>query len=350
MERRAHAVWEITLACNLACGHCGSRAGRKRTRELSTRDALDVVRQRAEIGVDEVTLIGGEAFLRPDWPDLARAISEAGMLCSMVTGGYGISGRTAERMAETGVRRVSVSVDGLEGTHDELRGRPGSWRACFSSMRELRRAGVEVGCNTQINRLTAAELPDLYRLLREAGTAGWQRQMTVPMGRAADRPEILLQPAELPATFDLLARLARRARQDGIRAARQQRGLLRTLRAHPGGRRRALALGRVPGREEHARPRGGRHGQGLSLPAHGRLRRRLPPRDAPARPRGQGAAAGRPGGAAVGLLRDLRARGPLPGRMHLDRPRVLRSPGQQPVLPPSGPGAGPAGRGEPAHT
>ena len=32
-DRRAHVpvhvVWEITLACNLKCGHCGSRAGKR---------------------------------------------------------------------------------------------------------------------------------------------------------------------------------------------------------------------------------------------------------------------------------------------------------------------------------
>lgn len=25
-----HVVWEITLACNLKCSHCGSRAGKVR--------------------------------------------------------------------------------------------------------------------------------------------------------------------------------------------------------------------------------------------------------------------------------------------------------------------------------
>ena len=44
------AVWEITLRCDLACRHCGSRAGRQRPDELSTEEALDLVRQLAEIG------------------------------------------------------------------------------------------------------------------------------------------------------------------------------------------------------------------------------------------------------------------------------------------------------------
>ena len=94
-RRISYAVWEITLKCNLACQHCGSRAGHTRTNELSTAEALDLVKQMAEVGIKEVTIIGGEAFLRPDWLEIAQAITEAGMLCGMTTGGYGITLDTA---------------------------------------------------------------------------------------------------------------------------------------------------------------------------------------------------------------------------------------------------------------
>src|SRR6188474_861009 len=52
-----YAVWETTLRCDLACRHCGSRAGRSRPDELTTEEALDLVRQMAELGVKEVTII-----------------------------------------------------------------------------------------------------------------------------------------------------------------------------------------------------------------------------------------------------------------------------------------------------
>src|SRR5204863_6170475 len=40
-----YTVWEITLRCDLACRHCGSRAGKARQDELSTGEALDLVAQ-----------------------------------------------------------------------------------------------------------------------------------------------------------------------------------------------------------------------------------------------------------------------------------------------------------------
>jgi nif11-class peptide radical SAM maturase 3 len=215
-HRKSYAVWEITLKCNLACSHCGSRAGHERAKELSTDEALNLVKQMAEVGIKEVTLIGGEAFLRPDWLEIAKAINDAGMLCGMTTGGYGISLETAQKMKEAGIGTVSVSIDGLEATHDQLRGRKGSWKYAFKTMSHLREVGISFGCNTQINRLSAPEFPSIYECIRDAGARAWQIQLTVPMGNAADNTDMLLQPHELLDIYPMLARVARRAYQEGV--------------------------------------------------------------------------------------------------------------------------------------
>ena len=215
-RRTSYAVWEITLKCNLACSHCGSRAGHARTTELTTEEAFDLVRQMAEVGIKEVTLIGGEAFMRPDWLQIAEAINQAGMLCSMTTGGYGISLETARRMKEAGIATVSVSIDGKEETHDRLRGRQGSWKYAFKTMSHLKEAGIKFGCNTHINRLSAPEFPCIYEHIRDGGAIAWQIQLTVPMGNAADNADILLQPCELLDIYPMLARVARRAKREGV--------------------------------------------------------------------------------------------------------------------------------------
>ncbi|AFY48967.1 radical SAM additional 4Fe4S-binding domain protein [Nostoc sp. PCC 7524] len=215
-RRISYAVWEITLKCNLACQHCGSRAGHTRAKELSTQEALDLVKQMADVGITEVTLIGGEAFLRPDWLEIAQAINQAGMHCGMTTGGYGITLETARRMKEAGIKVVSVSVDGLEATHDRLRGRQGSWQWAFKTMSHLKEVGIPFGCNTQINRLSAPEFPSIYEHIRDAGVFAWQLQLTVPMGNAADNSEILLQPYELLDVYPMIARVAQRAHQEGV--------------------------------------------------------------------------------------------------------------------------------------
>lgn len=215
--RPNYAVWEVTLRCDLACRHCGSRAGHAREDELDTSECLDLIRQMAELGVMEVTLIGGEAYLRDDWTELVAAIAAHGMSVTMTTGGRGITKERALSGKAAGLESVSVSIDGLEATHDRLRGVKGSFQSALAALDHFRAAGVKVSCNTQINRLSLPELPALLELIAARGVHSWQIQLTVPMGRAADEPDVLLQPYDLLQVFPLLGALSERARALGVR-------------------------------------------------------------------------------------------------------------------------------------
>jgi radical SAM protein with 4Fe4S-binding SPASM domain len=215
--RPIYCVWEITLACDLACRHCGSRAGHARPDELSTEECLDLVRQMAELGVKEVTVIGGEAYLREDWVDIIAAIRRHGMLATMTTGGRGVTPERAAAAAQAGLQSASVSIDGSEATHDRLRGVIGSHRAAFEALRNLRAAGIRVATNTQINRLSMPDLPEVLESIAREGIHSWQIQLTVAMGRAADEPEVLLQPYDLLALFPMLAQLKNRCDELGVR-------------------------------------------------------------------------------------------------------------------------------------
>jgi radical SAM protein with 4Fe4S-binding SPASM domain len=211
-----YVVWEITLRCDLACRHCGSRAGKPRDDELSTEEALDVVRQLAEMGAREVTLIGGEAYLRDDWHLIARAIKERGMACTMTTGGRGVTKERARLAFEAGLDNVSVSLDGIGETHDTQRGVHGSYDAAVRAIDHLLEAGCDTTVNTQINKLSFPELDRILDAMIERRMRAWQVQMTVPMGRAADRPEWLLQPDDLLEVFPKLAELAKRGAEHGV--------------------------------------------------------------------------------------------------------------------------------------
>ncbi len=216
LERPAYVVWELTLACDQPCTHCGSRAGDARPNELTREEALDVVRDLAALGAEEVALIGGEAYLHEAFLDVLGAIHDAGMRATMTTGGRGLSAELARAMAARGAYSVSVSVDGLEATHDLMRAARGSFRAATSALRHLRDAGITITANTNVNRLNKGELEPLYDHLRALGVVGWQVQLTTPLGRAADRPDLVLQPWDLLDVVPRVAALKSRAQEDGI--------------------------------------------------------------------------------------------------------------------------------------
>lgn len=212
-----YVVWELTLKCDLACRHCGSRAGVPRAQELSREEALGVVDQLAALGTRELVLIGGEAYLAPYWLDVVRAAKAAGIRPVLTTGARGLdAGRIAEA-AEAGLAAVSVSIDGLEATHDRLRAVPGSWKRAVAALGLVQAAGMQSYANTQWNRLNLPELEPLAEVLLGAGIRAWQVQLTGPMGRAADREDWLLQPYDLLDLFPRLAAVAERAAAQGCR-------------------------------------------------------------------------------------------------------------------------------------
>jgi radical SAM protein with 4Fe4S-binding SPASM domain len=202
-----YVVWEITLACNLKCMHCGSRAGHRRARELNTGECIDVVRQLADLGTREITIIGGEAFVRRDWLAIVRAIHDHGIDCTMQTGGYKLSRAMLEAASQAGLVGIGVSIDGLTALHDRVRGVAGSYAEAIRVLNDCRGIGLTTSVNTSITAMVIPQLRELMAVIIEAGAKYWQIQLAVAMGNAADNDEILLQPHELAILMPLLADL-----------------------------------------------------------------------------------------------------------------------------------------------
>ena len=214
--RPVHAVWEITLACDLKCTHCGSRAAKARPQELSTQECLDLIDQLADMGCREVTLIGGEAYLRADWTTLIAAIVSRGMYCAVQTGARNLTPARQEAAWAAGLRHVGVSIDGLDHVHDRQRGVVGSFARATDAIRRMRARGFKVTVNSQLNALTVPQLEAMLALLVELGVERWQLQLTVAMGRATQQPELLLQPFELLTLIPRLAQLIEDAQAQGV--------------------------------------------------------------------------------------------------------------------------------------
>ena len=212
----AYVVWEITLACDQPCAHCGSRAGPAREGELTTRQALDVVAQLAAMRTREVVLIGGEAYLHDGFLEIAAALKAAGIRPTMTTGGRGITAELARAMKSAGIHSVSVSVDGRERAHDLIRKAKGSYAGAIAALGYLKDAGLMTASNIHLNRVNQGDLEGLFDVLKEEGITAWQVQITAALGRAADRPEMLLQPYDLLGLLPRIASLKERAYEHGI--------------------------------------------------------------------------------------------------------------------------------------
>ncbi|MCK5458609.1 MAG: radical SAM protein [Thermoplasmatales archaeon] len=177
------AVWEITLACNMKCMHCGSSAGKKRSNELTTEEALNLCEELKELGTSIITLIGGEPFLREDWYIIAKKIRELGMDLTFISNGLLINRKTISQLKKLNPYAVAISLDGaLSDTHDSIRGVKGSFNKCMSSLRLLKEVDLPTSVITTLHEGNVKELPKIRKFLLNKGIA-WQIQMAGPTGR-----------------------------------------------------------------------------------------------------------------------------------------------------------------------
>ncbi|MDD2773995.1 MAG: radical SAM protein [Elusimicrobiales bacterium] len=189
------AVWELTLACNLGCLHCGASAGARRENELSPEEALRLADSLAEAGARGVALMGGEPFLRPDWADIARRIRGHGMALSIITNGTSAGARTVETLRELSPRAVAVSMDAAApALHDEIRGKEGSWRTAWDFILACRAAGLPVSVITTVHKKNLGELGALRDMLLGKNIA-WQIQTAGAEGARFPK-DLLLSPEE----------------------------------------------------------------------------------------------------------------------------------------------------------
>ncbi|MFN7147691.1 MAG: SPASM domain-containing protein, partial [Myxococcota bacterium] len=125
----------------------------------------------------------------------------------MKTGGLASTPERTRRFREAGLAALGVSVDGPAAVHDLLRARPGSHAAALRALDNAHAVGLVTTVNTQVNRLNMGHLRETADLLRERGIRAWRPQLTVPMGRAADHPDWILEPWQVLEVIDTLAEI-----------------------------------------------------------------------------------------------------------------------------------------------
>jgi len=176
-------VWEITLKCNLNCMHCGSSAGNPRPDELSTKEAIKLCRDLADIGFKGIALMGGELFLRRDWYEISKEIKDLGIKLSIISNGFVDAKKIVPMLTKLGADCVMVGLDGASPkTQDKIRGMKGAFEKAIEFLRECKRNGLTTGVITTVHKLNLKELPKIRDLIVKE-EFDWQIQEATPIGR-----------------------------------------------------------------------------------------------------------------------------------------------------------------------
>lgn len=219
-ETRVHELnylfWECTTRCMLRCRHCGSDCSvQSREKDMPLQDflrALDTIPETHRPKDFTVVLTGGEPLLRPDLADAGREIRRRGFGWGMVTNGWLYDEAMHGTLMAAGMCSATVSLDGLEASHDWMRGIPGSYQRALRAI-GLMAADPRLNADvvTCVNQRNLAELPGIYQILKDAGTKQWRLFTIIPIGRAAHDPEMQLTDAQ----FVSLMEFIRTRREEG---------------------------------------------------------------------------------------------------------------------------------------
>lgn len=187
------AVMEITNRCNLRCPHCASNSGEPRSDEFTKAQWFDVVDDLAKLGCEEVTLLGGEVFLYPDWLDVARRINDRNIQLTIVTNGLMVTDRIVENLKTLDLNRLGVSLDAATPEiFKAVRGVDGFARV-WSTLTRLRDLSLcPVNAITTVSKVNFGELRHLAAVLKGTGIT-WQVQIASSVARRF-RKEFFITP------------------------------------------------------------------------------------------------------------------------------------------------------------
>ncbi|MCK9229168.1 MAG: heme b synthase [Syntrophales bacterium] len=196
-------AWEITRSCNLDCIHC--RAAAKYgpyEGEPATEQCLALLDDIASLGTPVVILTGGEPYLREDIFYVAAEGDRRGLRMVLATNGTMVTDEIARKTREAGIRRVSISIDGADGTsHDTFRGVHGAYDAALRGIEAFRQAGVEFQVNTTVTERNRGELDLIMKRAERLGAAAHHIFLLVPTGRARDMAHQAMGPDEYEETL-----------------------------------------------------------------------------------------------------------------------------------------------------
>lgn len=87
---------------------------------------------------------------------------------------------------------VSVSLDGMERSHDLLRGKNGAWRSAIRGLYALLKTGFQPQVTTVVHQKNINDLKPLYTMLCDMGICNWRPINVEPIGRACESHDLLL--------------------------------------------------------------------------------------------------------------------------------------------------------------
>ncbi len=210
LHRLNYIFWECTLRCNLNCLHCGSECKKEaQIKDMPIADfirAIDDVKETVDPNKTMIVFTGGEPLLRKDLEVCGQQLYDRGFPWGIVSNGLQLSKERLNTLLNAGMRAITISLDGLENSHNWLRGNKNSFANAVKSIKLLSQIDdLEFDVVTCVNQRNFTELPSIKELLTENGVGNWRLFSIFPIGRAKIHSELQLPSPQFKQLFDFIA-------------------------------------------------------------------------------------------------------------------------------------------------
>jgi len=162
-----------------------------------------------------VVITGGEPLLRSDLAECGSKLRENGFRWGMVTNGFAYTKERHIQLLGAGMGAVTLSLDGLEETHNWLRGNPKSFSNALNAL-DLIASSPQLNYDvvTCVHSKNIHELESLKNLLTSHKTKAWRLFTIAPIGRAANNNLLQLNNSQLRQLMDFIVKTRKEGKID----------------------------------------------------------------------------------------------------------------------------------------
>ena len=197
--------WHLTEKCNLHCLHCYQEKGL--FEELTFPEIKETLGEISLMLEDwsktygltfqtSINVTGGEPFLRPDLFLILEEMIQQGYDLYLLSNGTLLDRDKARRLSRLPVRGVQISLEGLEKTHEALRGK-GSFAGALKGIGYLVEAGIPVTINTTLSEINREQFLEMIPLAQAWGARRLGFSRLIPAGQGALLSSHLLKPDQV---------------------------------------------------------------------------------------------------------------------------------------------------------
>ncbi len=158
----------LNKRCNLRCDFCDLW---HYTDMMPFESAITIISRAPAAGVKTLVITGGEPFVHPRIYEIIEFARNLDLGVNITTNGTLLL-KDIDRLRESRVSSLSISIDGFEDTHNRLRGVDGCWSETMGAIEAIQaRTDIHLNIYFVVTNRNVGDLAKVYDLARERDIA-----------------------------------------------------------------------------------------------------------------------------------------------------------------------------------